>query len=185
MSKLTKSHYLEGAIWAAVVVVFYAFSFEFDKDIEIYKFGATGWPRAILAMLVLVLVGNLFYQHQHGSNAQPGRVGVTDDDLADTKKTFGSVVNIISFILLPLLYAWSLKPVGFYSATPIFAAGIILLLGERRPKYVIGVTLLIYALLIGLFMIVLNAPLPQGTISPFYDFSAFMLRTNTQLQHLF
>jgi hypothetical protein len=60
-----------------------------------------------------------------------------------------------------------------------------LLLGERRPKYVIGVTLLIYALLIGLFMIVLNAPLPQGTISPFYDFSAFMLRTNTQLQHLF
>jgi len=34
-------------------------------------------------------------------------------------------------------------------------------------------------------MVVLNAPLPQGTVSPFYDFSALMLRMNNQLQHLF
>ena len=94
-------------------------------------------------------------------------------------------MNVSSFLLLPLLYAWSLKPIGFYAATPVFAALIIILLGERRPKWVIGISLLIYILLIGLFMIVLNAPLPQGTVSPFYDFSAFMLRMNTQLQHLF
>jgi hypothetical protein len=34
-------------------------------------------------------------------------------------------------------------------------------------------------------MVILNAPLPQGTVSPFYDFSAFMLRMNNQLQNLF
>jgi hypothetical protein len=49
----------------------------------------------------------------------------------------------------------------------------------------LATTVVIYSLLIGLFMLVLNAPLPQGTVSPFYDFSAFMLRTSNQLQNLF
>ena len=34
----------------------------------------------------------------------------------------------------------------------------------------------------GLFLVVLNAPLPQGNTSPFYDFSAWILTMNTQLQ---
>jgi hypothetical protein len=66
----------------------------------------------------------------------------------------------------------------------VFTALVIVLLGERRPRWIIGITLFIYAIIIGLFMIVLNAPLPQGTVSPFYDFSAFMLRMNTQLQNM-
>jgi hypothetical protein len=31
---------------------------------------------------------------------------------------------------------------------------------------------------------VLNAPLPQGNVSPFYDFSGFILKMNTNLQNL-
>jgi hypothetical protein len=31
---------------------------------------------------------------------------------------------------------------------------------------------------------VLNAPLPQGNVSPFYDYSAFILRMNSQFQQL-
>ena len=49
---------------------------------------------------------------------------------------------------------------------------------------VLLVTLVIYTFLIILFMFLLNAPLPQGNVSPFYDFSAFMLKTKTQLQQL-
>jgi len=185
MGNLTKYHFYEFAVWASITFVFFIYSFEFNQEIEIYKFGATAWPRSLLLMLFLVMIGNLLHQRLHGSAIQPGRVGITDDDLADTKKSFFSILNIIVFITLPLVYAWSLKPMGFYSATPIFTALVILLLGERRFKLVIGITLLIYALIIGLFMVFLNAPLPQGTVFPFYDFSAFMLRMNTQLQQLF
>lgn len=184
MGKIDKFHLIELCIWAMIFVVFFAYSFEFDQKIEIYKFGATGWPRAILLMLVLVVIGNLFYQYQHGSRAQEGRVGITDDDLSDVNKTPGSLMNITAFILTPLFYAWLLKPVGFYSATPIFAAAVIMLLGERRPKYIIGISLFIYAILIALFMVLLNAPLPQGTMFPFYDFSGFMLRINNHIQHM-
>ena len=185
MGKLNTSHLIEAAIWTAIASIFYIYSFEFNQKIEIYKFGATAWPRSILFMLVLVVVGNLFYQRANGSSAQPGRVGISDDDLENVNKSLASFLNIGSFIALPLIFAWSLKPVGFYAATPVFVALVIMLLGERRIKWVLGITLFIYILIIGLFMVILNAPLPQGTVSPFYDFSAFMLRINTQLQHLF
>jgi len=185
MGKFTKLHFVESAVWAALVVIFFLYSFEFDKDIEIYKFGATGWPRAVLGILVLVMIGNIWHQANHGSDAQAGRVGVTDEDMHGAERTFESLVTIIAFLLLPLAYAWSLKPVGFYSATPFFIAAVIMLLGERNMKKVIAISAIIYSLLIGLFVLILNAPLPQGTVSPFYDFSAFMLRISNQFQHMF
>jgi hypothetical protein len=43
-------------------------------------------------------------------------------------------------------------------------------------------TLFIYCVFIGLFLMILNAPLPQGNVSPFYDFSAWVLKLNAKLQ---
>ena len=100
-------------------------------------------------------------------------------------ESFRSVQKLIAILLLPFIYAWSLKPVGFYSATPIFIALVIMLLGEKRAKWILANTLFIYFLIILLFMVLLNAPLPQGNVSPFYDFSAFMLTINTKLHQSF
>ena len=185
MRQFTKLHFIESTVWVSLVILLFAFSFEFDKEIEIYKFGAAGWPRAVLGMLMLVIIGNIFHQMRHGDNIQTGRVGVSEDDMNDVDRTLGSVVTLTLFLLAPLLYAWSLKPIGFYSATPFFIASIICLLGEFRVRRVLSITALIYGLLILLFLLILNAPLPQGTVSPFYDFSAFMLRISYQLQNLF
>ena len=52
MRQFTKMHFIENAVWVSLVILLFAFSFEFDKDIEIYKFGAAGWPRAVLGMLL-------------------------------------------------------------------------------------------------------------------------------------
>ena len=185
MRQFTKLHFIESTVWVSLVILLFAFSFEFDKEIEIYKFGAAGWPRAVLGMLLLVIAGNIFHQMRHGDNIQTGRVGVSEDEMGDVDRTLGSMVTLTLFLLAPLLYAWSLKPIGFYSATPFFIASIICLLGEFRVRRVLSITALIYGLLILLFLLVLNAPLPQGTVSPFYDFSAFMLRISYQLQNLF
>jgi len=181
MSKLKTSHIVETLVWLTIVAVFYVYSFEFGQEIEIYKFGATGWPRFILGFLLLVTLGNLLHLYKKGSEAQHGRVGITDQDEEISYDGIGSIQKILAILALPLIFAWSLKPVGFYSATPVFIALTILLLGEKRIKWVLGITLFIYFLLILLFMVILNAPLPQGNISPFYDFSAFMLTLNTKL----
>ncbi|MCH2283238.1 MAG: tripartite tricarboxylate transporter TctB family protein, partial [SAR324 cluster bacterium] len=108
-------------------------------------------------------------------------VGISDDEEEISYDGIGSIQKLIAILALPLIFAWSLKPVGFYSATPVFIALTIMLLGEKRIKWVLGITLFIYLVLILLFMVILNAPLPQGNISPFYDFSAFMLTLNTKL----
>ena len=185
MGKLTKVHFIEGSIWISLVGFLFLFSYEFDKDIEIYKFGAAGWPRAILAMLSLVIIGNFFHQMRHGSAIQTGRVGISEDEMVSADKSIGSIINVSLFLLAPLIYAWSLKSIGFYSATPFFIASVIFLLGERKMTTILSITAFTYTLLISLFLLLLNAPLPQGTLSPFYDFSAFMLRISYQLQNLF
>ena len=181
MSKLKTNHKVETLIWLTIVAVFFVFSFEFNQEIEIYKFGATGWPRVILGLLLLVTLGNFLHLYKKGSEAQLGRVGITDVEEEISYDGIGSILKLIAILSLPLIFSWSLKPVGFYSATPVFIALTIMLLGEKRIKWVLGITLFIYLVLILLFMVILNAPLPQGNISPFYDFSAFMLTLNTKL----
>jgi hypothetical protein len=181
MTKLKTRHIVETLVWLLTVVVFYLFSFEFDQEIEIYKFGATGWPRVILGLLLLVTLGNFLHLYKKGSEAQQGRVGISDVEEEISYDGIGSIKKLIAILSLPLIFSWSLKPVGFYSATPVFIALTIMLLGEKRIKWVLGITLFIYLVLILLFMVILNAPLPQGNVSPFYDFSAFMLTLNTKL----
>ena len=103
MGKLRSVHLIEALVWLTIAAIFFIYSFEFNQTIEIYKFGATAWPRSILLMLVLVIVGNLFYQKANGSEAQPGRVGIAEDNIDDANKSVSSFLNIGSFLILPLI----------------------------------------------------------------------------------
>ncbi|SVB05359.1 uncharacterized protein METZ01_LOCUS158213, partial [marine metagenome] len=181
MTKLKTRHIVETLVWLLTVVVFFVYSFEFNQEIEIYKFGATGWPRVILGILLLVTLGNFLHLYKKGSEAQQGRVGISDDEEEISYDSIGSVQKLVAILILPFIFSWSLKPVGFYAATPIFVVLLIFLLGEKRIKWILANTLFIYFLIILLFMVLLNAPLPQGNVSPFYDFSALMLTLNTKL----
>ena len=185
MGQLGKSHMIETVVWSLIAVIFFGYTFEFNQPIEIYKFGATGWPRVIILLLMLVTLGNLYHHFKNGSAIQKGRVGIaeTDDSPTDYSNP-ATLAKIIAILFTPFLFAYLLKPVGMYSAAPFFIAAVIWLFGERRWKWIISITILIYAILLGLFVVTLNAPLPQGNVSPFYDFSGFILKMNTQLQRL-
>jgi hypothetical protein len=185
MGKLSRPDIFEAVFWLLISVIFFVVSFSFNQPIEIYKFGATGWPRVILFLMALVCLGNFYYAYSKGSKAQEGRVGAKENDEPIEYTSIGQYFKTGMVLMLPLVYALSLKPVGFYSGTPIFIALIMIAWGERRVRFILINTILIYAILIVLFMLVLNAPLPQGNMSPFYDISAFMLKTKTQLDQIF
>ncbi len=70
LGQLGKSHLVEAGIWSLIVAIFFGYTFEFNQPIEIYKFGATGWPRVIILLLLLVTLGNLFHQFRNGSAIQ-------------------------------------------------------------------------------------------------------------------
>lgn len=185
MGRLKRSHIVEAVIWLLIVVIFFAYSFEFNQEIEIYKFGATAWPRVVIFLLLIATLGNLYYQYKNGSDIQGGRLGVAlseDEDgaFSDRRTAF----KMLAVLFTPFIFAWLLKPVGIYFSAPFFIAAVMWLFGERRWKTILIVTAVIYAIFIGLFLVVLNAPLPQGNTSPFYDFSAWILKMNTQLQEL-
>lgn len=181
MGRLTRTHLVEAVIFLLIVGIFYGFSFEFNQPIEIYRFGATAWPRVVIGLLLIATLGNIWYQYRYGSASQ-GTIGQSDDR-ADFSEP-GTVPRMIAVLLTPFLFAWLLKPVGIYFSAPFFIAAVIWLFGERRLKAILIMTALIYIIFIGLFLVVLNAPLPQGNTSPFYDFSAWILTLNAKLQGL-
>ena len=185
MGKLDRSHLIEAGVWFSFFIVFFIASFEFNQPIEIYKFGATGWPRTVLLLLLLVLGGNIAYAYYQGHAIQQGRVGIADDESEKTRYDLATSLRVVAALGVPFLYALSLKPVGFYSATPFFIAAIVYIFGERNMRRIMLVTILIYFIIMLIFMVILNAPLPQGNMSPFYDISAFMLKTKTQLDQMF
>ncbi|MDQ7735096.1 tripartite tricarboxylate transporter TctB family protein [Halomonas sp. SpR1] len=59
-----------------------------------------------------------------------------------------------------LIYYLAMPTVGFYSTSTLFIILLALVLGERRPSVVIGITVGFIILLYGLFAIVLKRPLP-------------------------
>lgn len=181
MGRLKRTHLFEAGIFLLIIAVFYGFSFEFDRPIEIYRFGATAWPRVIIGVLLIATIGNIWFQYKHGSSSQ-ATIGQSGDeaDFSDTK----TITRMAAVLLTPLVFAYLLKPVGIYFSAPFFIAAIMWLFGERRWKAILIMTVVIYVLFIGLFLVILNAPLPQGNVSPFYDFSAWILTMNAKLQGL-
>ena len=181
MGRLTLAHWVEAGVFLLIVAIFYGFSFEFNQTIEIYRFGATAWPRVIIGILLLATIGNIWFQYKYGSSSQ-GTIGKNDDE-ADFSNP-GTITRMAAVLVTPLVFAWLLKPVGIYFSAPFFIAIVMWLFGERRWKAILIVTAVIYVLFIGLFLVILNAPLPQGNVSPFYDFSAWILKMNSKLQGL-
>lgn len=181
MGRLTRTHLVEAAAFLLIVAVFYVYSFEFNQPIEIYRYGATAWPRVTIGILLIATLGNIWFQYKNGSSSQ-GTIGHSDDgaDFSD----FRTIRRMTAVLLTPLIFAWLLKPIGIYFSAPFFIATVIWLFGERRWKAIFIMTVVIYVVFIGLFLVVLNAPLPQGNVSPFYDFSAWILKMNAKLQGL-
>ena len=97
-----------------------------------------------MGLLLLVTLGNFIHLYKKGSEAQQGRVGISDVEEEISYDGIGSIKKLIAILFLPLIFSWSLKPVGFYSATPVFIALIIILLGEKRIKWILANTSVSY-----------------------------------------
>lgn len=190
MGKLKSAHLIETGIWLAIAEIGFLYSGKFNQSIEIYKFGASGWPRAVLALIVVAALGNLLWHYRYGddygSNDEPAasaRAPLADADLQTTveapheteESRLSYFARIIPIIALPFLYAYFLEGVGFYALTPVFIALVIFAMGERSAKWLLGVTLLVYSLLLFLFAKVLFVGLPVGIWHPFYDYSQWLI----------
>ena len=102
MGKLGKPDIFEAAFWLLLAIVFFAVSFSFNQPIEIYKFGATGWPRVILFLMALIALGNFYHAYSKGSKAQEGRVGAKENDEPIEYTSMGQYIKTGLILILPL-----------------------------------------------------------------------------------
>ena len=57
---------LEWAVWFALAAAGYWLTFEFDEPLDVYEFGASGWPRFILVCIVVGATVQLFLDCREG-----------------------------------------------------------------------------------------------------------------------
>lgn len=79
MGNLKTGHLLEAALWLALAAFLYAYSFDFDQSIEIYKFGASAWPRAVLLLIVVAALGQLAFNWKTGGRGAAMLEAASDD----------------------------------------------------------------------------------------------------------
>lgn len=171
----------EAGLWIAFAAIAYYFSFEFDKEVQIYRFGAAGWPRAVIVLIVIAALCQaatvLLAARRAAAEAdrvpreRAAREGPGDEETHDRLSGF----RIAAILVLPLIYAGLMEQMGFYFLTPFFILAFLLLAGERRWQMLVGVSLGIYVFMVIVFGRFLYINLPVGNWHPFYDFSNWLL----------
>lgn len=167
MGKLTAGQWTEIAIWVAVAAVAYGFSFGFDRNIEMYKFGASGWPRAVVLMIALAAVGQFLQDLRKAKTTSLYDPGYFSQ-FSEHGPRF--VIRMGLTLLLPLLYALMLQGMGYYFLTVFFLMGYLYLTGEHRPIVLVLVPFSIFIVVTFVFTRILYVGLPTGYWPGFYDF---------------
>jgi hypothetical protein len=170
MRKLLAGHWLESSFWLMLAVAAYVYSYEFDRGVEMYKFGAAGWPRVIIILTIVAAVGQLIHQLLVRSESDMiSGVDVRAAAVVPPAQATSSYVRLGMILGLPIVYSAFLEHTGFYFTTPIFLVAYLFVTGERRPAWLIGVPALIFVLVSVIFTRLLYIGLPIGYWPGFYD----------------
>ncbi len=132
MNRLNISHKIEVAFWLLLVGFFFYHSFEFDREIEIYKYGATLWPRTILLLIALAAIGQLLDQRKNGDRSSSNTMAAAHEDSAQDSEIGGLPWYLNTFVLLAIPFFYMnlsallslpvvqpFLPEGFNAALPV------------------------------------------------------------------
>lgn len=165
---------VELAAWMLLLLGVFALTFKFDEPLQVYRFGASGWPRVIIILLIIGAITQ-FVLGVRERRHRDETAEITGYWSRLKEAGLGLNLRLLAMFGLPLLYVFLLPRTGFYFTTPFFLSGYMLLLGERRWRHLVGTSLAIYGLMLLVFGRLLFVPLPTGNWPGFYDFSNWLL----------
>ncbi len=157
----------EWAVWMVLALIAYNITFVFDKPIEGYVYGATGWPRAILIAIMFGASLQLIFRFMRWEDSEP-------IETADADTGSGILARLPNFrtlavFLLPLVYVWLMPRTGFYLTTPFLIVALMAALDVRGWRPFVIVTAVVYGLIMLIFTRLFYVALPVGNWQPFYD----------------
>ncbi|MEQ8193596.1 MAG: tripartite tricarboxylate transporter TctB family protein [Rhodospirillales bacterium] len=172
MRKLAPGQWIEFSFWFVFTGAAFALTFDFDRKVEMYRYGAAGWPRIVIAIIFLAALGQL-WQSLFQKEEQESQVGTP----AVSEERHDPIGLQMWFIMLtPVIYAFFIEELGYYFLTPFFLFAYLYLTGERRLKWLIIVPLGIFIVLTILFTKFLYVGLPTGNLPGFYDFGSWIVQ---------
>jgi hypothetical protein len=110
IGRLRVGHLVEAGLWLTLCLFLYIYSFEFDKDIEIYKFGATAWPRTIILLMALAAIGQLIHHYVKGDEASSQMISAAVDDGAEEAaheahhESLNWYLSTFALLAIPFIY---------------------------------------------------------------------------------
>lgn len=161
---------LEWLLWIAIAAVAISMTGNFNQEIQLYRFGADGWPIVICIGIMIGATGQLANRFLNGDfrNARVGLAGTGGQ--AGT----GMIVRVAIFVL-PFLFLFLATRIGAYIATPLFVMALLYLLDVRSPVAAVSVTAIITALLLLVFTRFFFVALPTGRIHFFYEMNVAII----------
>ncbi len=160
---------VEWAIWIAILAWVFWQTQRFDREIAQYAFGAAGWPRALCIAAALGATGQLIYRIAEIRRGRAGRPESATPEAEVPRPSLWQRAKHLPIFIFPLIYLYVVPSIGFYVATPFFILGLLLILEVRSPLTLLGVTSVIYGLVLLLFTRLFYVALPVGRIEAFYD----------------
>ncbi|NWG04062.1 MAG: tripartite tricarboxylate transporter TctB family protein [Syntrophaceae bacterium] len=158
---------LKGEILISVVVFFgslylYFESMKFEGH-EVYgKLGPAYWPKFLLICLMIL-------SFLVAVDAIRGRKK-REAEKEGTQKSESGKVRLFLAIGFIVLYFILMQVLGFILLTPFFLIAFMYLLGERKKKWIFGVSIGLTILIVWVFTKAMYVPLPRGQWI-FLDFS--------------
>ncbi|WP_157928932.1 tripartite tricarboxylate transporter TctB family protein [Pararhizobium haloflavum] len=158
---------LEWAVWVGFALLAYSQTGLFDREIPEYRFGATGWPRAVCLLMIAGATGQFLMRCLTIAR------GVVETDAAEEaprqKLSGREIAQRTAIFLLPLVYLYAVPYLGFYLMTPLFMLALMLILEVRSPGPLIGVPLTVSVIFLLVFTRLFYVGMPVGNLPGFYD----------------
>jgi hypothetical protein len=171
-ARRTVNLWLEWGLWVTLAVAAYWLTFDFDEPLDVYAFGASGWPRFILVCVVVGATAQLLLSLMRlrgGAAALAAEDGAEEDSEASVSRTAGFNPRLLGIFGLPLVYLLLLPRTGFFVTTPFFIIAFLWILEVRKPRLLFGVALVVYAIVLLVFTRLFYVALPIGNWPGFYD----------------
>ncbi len=152
----------ESVFWLIFGALGMAMTFGFAGPLPTFELGAAFWPRVVLGgiMAVAVILGITTYLTGPASETAGEDIQATD--LPDDEAALIVTGKTVAVFTIPLVYVFVMHKIGFFLVTPIFLPLYMYVLGVRKLRTLISVTVGLYVAVIFLFVKLVYTPLPQG-----------------------
>ncbi len=153
--------FAESGTWLILTIGALIYTFQFDDPLPVYEWGPAHWPRMVLIGMLL-FAGWLFFSIWRTSStpsAEQIKASVSDDLSAlDRSAQF----RVVLLFTLPVLYTYLIHKMGFLLVTPFFLFSYMWLMGVKRLRTLLIMTVCIYTALVLVFVVVIFTYLPPG-----------------------